>query len=150
MPIFILLCLLSSCGQSNSDARDQDAFAARVKSAPEFADIDNDLDALEAETNDLEKKYDGIQSQVLDKTNFSNTDSLTTNQIVINVNENNVLIVNDNAMSRNDFGNFLDKYLPALCTPAPRLSIHNKADYDTAAWVLEAIYSHGCTDIDIQ
>ena len=142
--------MLSACGQNNSDARDQDAFAARVKSAPEFADIDNDLDALEAETNDLEKKYDSIQSRVLDKTNFGNTDSLTTDQIVIKVNENNVLIVNDKAMSKNDFGNFLDKYLPTLCTPAPRLSIHNKADYDTAAWVLEAIYAHGCTDINIE
>ena len=150
MPILIIFSLVASCGKNNSDARDQDAFSARVKSAPEYADIDNDLDALEAETSELEKKYESIQSQVLDKTEFNSAKSLTADRIVIKVNENNVLIVNDQAMSKNDFANFLDKHLPALCTPAPRLSIHNKADYDTAAWVLEAIYEHGCADIDIE
>ena len=50
IPILFLACLLQACGHSNSEARDQDAFAARVKSAPEISSIDNDLDELESET----------------------------------------------------------------------------------------------------
>ena len=150
LTIIALLSLVSACGKNNSDAKKQDAFNARVQSAPEFSEIDSDLDQLESETTELEKKYNEVQGHVLETAKFSTNDSLTASQIVIYVNENNVLIMNDKAMSKNDFLNFLDKHLPALCNPTPRLSIHNKADYDTAAWILEAIYSHGCTNVDIE
>ncbi len=145
-----LLSLVSACGKNNSDAQKQDAFNARVQSAPEFSEIDSELDQLESDTAELEKKYDDIQGHVLENAKFTENDMLTASQIVVYVNDNNVLIVNDKAMSKNDFLNFLDKHLPALCNPTPRLSIHNKADYDMAAWVLESIYSHGCANIDIE
>ena len=149
--IFLAVCcLFSACGKSNADKYRDDAFNARVQSAPEFAEIDADLDALEAETADLEKNYDDIQSRVLAGTNLSESQSFNVSQIVINVNENNVLIVNDKAMSKNDFSNFLDRSLPGLCNPSPRLSIDKKADYDIAAWALEAIYARGCTNVDIE
>ena len=40
-----------------------------------------------------------------------------------------------------------DKKLPALCTPAPTLKVHARANYDIAASLLEMIYARGCTDV---
>ena len=144
-----ILMVLSGCGKSSSDARDMDEFSALAQSTPELQALDVSLDELESKTAELEAQYNEVQGTVLTHVSFDADDSGKVGQLVVFINENNVLIVNDTPMSRNDFKAFADKRLPALCQPVPSLSIHKKSDYDTAAWVLDTIYSHGCTNVDI-
>ena len=150
IPVLIITLFATACGKSASDARSEDEFRNSIQASPEMAEVDAKLDALELETKALAESYDKLQTTVLKHTALDATESSKVSQLVIYINDNSVLIVNNTAMSRNDFSNFADKNLPMLCTPTPKISIHRKADYDTAAWALEVLYSHGCTNVDIQ
>jgi hypothetical protein len=152
---FLILSLLFftfyvGCGKSASDARSEDDFRNSIQASAEMTEVDAKLDALELETRALSENYEKLQATVLQHTTLDSDAGPKANQLIIYINDNSVLIVNDAAMSRNDFANYADKNLPALCTPTPKISIHRKADYDTAAWALEALYSRGCTNVDIE
>ena len=138
------------CAGSVTEARSEDAFSARVQTSAEILQVDADLDALELETENLEDSYNAIQSNVLLHTDMYGSSVENTDSLAVYINDNNILVVNGKAMSRNDFSNFAVKNLPALCSPPPSLAIHKKANYDTAAWVLEMLYAHGCTKVDIE
>ena len=150
LPLILSLLMLAGCSNSMQEARMEDEFATRINTSSDMLEIDAQLDTLDVETQTLEDSYNTIQKNVLIHTRFDQSDVDETNGISIYINDNNILIVNEKAMSRNDFANFLAKYLPALCSPNPKLSIHKKANYDTAAWVLEMLYSHGCTNVDVE
>ena len=143
------VCLLGGCGKSTSDARSSDEFKMNLQTSQELAEIDADLDTLQAETDNLKDSYQKIQSTLLPHIKLE-SEVEQAKQLVVYINENSVLIVNDTPMSKNDFTQFADKNLPTLCSPTPRLSIHSKAIYDTAAWVLDTIYSHGCSNVSIE
>jgi biopolymer transport protein ExbD len=145
--IFIMGC--ASSGSSNKLVDPQE-FAERVNSSPDLIEIDAQLEALDLETKTLEESYNSIQSNVLTHTDLTGSTKDEDDKLIVFINDNNLLVVNDKAMSRNDFSNFAIRNLPALCTPTPKLSIHKKANYDTAAWVLEVIYAHGCTKVDVE
>lgn len=146
----VLLFIASGCASSPSETRTENNYTAYVNNSPDIVEIDAQLNSLEIETQNLEESYNGIQENVLMHTNLTGDDLRVRDDLKIFINDNNVLIVNEKAMSRNDFVNFATRNLPALCDPAPKLSIHKKANYDTAAWVLETIYSHGCTNVDVE
>lgn len=146
---FIAACLFTGCAKSVSDARSEDVFTSHVQTSPAILELDAELDALEIETETLEDSYNSIQSNVLLHTDFYAASKENIQSLAIYINDNNILVVNGKAMSRNDFSNFVIKNLPALCKPTPRLSIHKKANYDTAAWVLEMLYAQGCSKVDI-
>ena len=148
-PIICATFLLCGCGKSASEARSSDEYKMSLQNSQELAEIDAELDALQMETDNLKESYQKIQSSVLPHVKLE-SDVEQAKQLVVHINENSVLIVNDVPMSKNDFTLYANKNLPALCTPAPRLSIHTKAIYDTAAWVLDTIYSHGCSDVTIE
>ena len=141
---------VSGCANSASEAHTQDDFAIHVNTSPDIIEIDSQLNALEIETQNLEDSYNGIQENILLHTDLGGDDLKVHENLEIFINDNNILIVNGKAISRNEFTNFVVKYIPALCEPSPKLSIHKKANYDTAAWVLEMLYSHGCTKVDIE
>ena len=128
----------------------EDEFSSRINTSTDMLEIDAQLDTLDVETQNLEDSYNTIQKNVLIHTDFNQSDVDDNTGLSIYINDNNILIVNDKAMSRNDFTNFAFKKLPAMCTPTPRLSIHKKANYDTAAWVLEMLYAQGCPKVDIE
>lgn len=148
--ISAIMLFVAGCGKSTSDARSEDEFKNAIQTSPEMFEVDNKLDMLEHDTNALAQKYEQIQTTVLAHTTLDDDSSPHAKQLIIYINDNSVLIVNDMAMSKNDFMNYAGKHLPALCTPTPKLSIHRKANYDTAAWALDTIYSHGCTNVDIE
>ena len=120
-----------------------------LQASQELTEVDTDLDTLQVETDNLKESYQQIQEAILPHVKLE-SDIVQIQQLVVYINENSVLIVNDSPMSRNDFTMYIDKNLPALCSPTPRLRIHSKAIYDTAAWVLDSIYSHGCSDVAIE
>ena len=150
--IFIsaIMLLVAGCGKTTADARSEDEFKLAVQTSPEMLEVDNKLDLLENDTDALAKRYEQLQTTVLAHTTLDVDSSPQAKQLIIHINDNSVLIVNDMAMSKNDFVNYAGKHLPTLCTPTPKLSIHRKANYDTAAWALDTIYSHGCTNVDIE
>lgn len=150
MIAFMLVTPLMGCGKSVSEARTEDDFRKAIRTGSEMAEVDAKLDALTLETQALAESYEKLQTSVLKHTTLDADETPKATHLSIYINDNNVLIVNDSAMSRNDFANYADKNLPALCTPVPKISIHRKADYDTAAWALEALYSRGCTNVDIE
>ncbi|MBR4984148.1 MAG: hypothetical protein IKY83_00205 [Proteobacteria bacterium] len=145
-----LAFVFAGCSQHQTHARTADEYRSSIQASDEFKDIDAQLDQLEAQTNDITERYATVQKSILQNTDFGAIDESKVDKLEIYINENNVLIVNDAAMSRNDFSAYADRMLPKLCTPTPRLSIHKKADYDTAAWVLESLYSHGCMNISVE
>lgn len=145
IPFFV-----SGCANSASEAHTQDDFTIHVNTSPDIIEIDSQLNTLEIETQNLEDSYNGIQENILLHTDLSGDNLKVHENLEIFINDNNILIVNGKAVSRNEFTNFVVKNLPALCEPDPKLSIHKKANYDTAAWVLEMLYSHGCTKVDIE
>lgn len=147
--LFSLFILLCGCGKSASDARTTDEFRMNLAASQDLAEIDVALDSLQDETDDLKENYDKLQATLLPHVKLESVTEQAT-QLTIYINENSVLIVNDTPMSRNDFVQYADKNLPALCQPTPRLTIHTKAIYDTAAWVLDSLYSHGCPDVTIE
>lgn len=152
LPYILISLALFFCGcaKSNSDARSMDEFRASVESMPELLALDEELSQLEEETSSLEDDYNILQSQVLPHVQLESDTDIRADQLKVYINENSVMIVNDATMSKNDFSSYVDRVLPALCTPTPRLSIHKKADYDTAAWVLDAIYSRGCSNVNVE
>ena len=141
---------ITGCSSSINDVRSDDNFVSRVNASPDIIELDAELNALDIETENLEASYNDIQTNILLHTDLTGENKDVVKSLSIFINDNNILVVNDKAMSRNDFSNFVAKNLPGLCTPSPKLSIHKKANYDTAAWVLEMIYSHGCTKVDIE
>ena len=147
--LFSLFILLCGCGKSASDARTTDEFRMNLAASQDLAEIDVALDSLQDETDDLKENYDKLQATLLPHVKLESVTEQAT-QLTIYINENSVLIVNDTPMSRNDFVQYADKNLPALCQPTPSLTIHTKAIYDTAAWVLDSLYSHGCPDVTIE
>ena len=112
-----------------------------------FVAIDASIETLGERTKALEDEYAEIEKVVLAHAKFEGEPDHGDDSLKIYVNENNAIIVNDTAMTRNEFGNFIDKKLPALCTPAPTLKVHARANYDIAASLLEMIYARGCTDV---
>lgn len=148
--ILPLAIAFAGCSQQHNHTRTADEYRASIQTSDEFKEIDAQLDQLEAKTNDITERYASVQKSILQNADFGEAGESKVDKLAIYINENNVLIVNDSAMSRNDFTAYADRMLPRLCTPAPRLSIHKKADYDTAAWVLEALYAHGCMNINVE
>ena len=138
------------CSSSINDVRSDDNFVSRVNASPDMIELDAQLNTLDTETENLESSYNEIQANILVHTDLTGENKDVVKSLTIFINDNNILVVNDKAMSRNDFSNFVVKNLPGLCTPSPKLSIHKKANYDTAAWVLEMLYSHGCSKVDVE
>ena len=148
--ILVISMFITGCSSSITDVRSDDNFVSRVNASPDIIELDAELNALDIETENLEASYNDIQTNILLHTDLTGENKDVVKSLSIFINDNNILVVNDKAMSRNDFSNFVAKNLPGLCTPSPKLSIHKKANYDTAAWVLEMIYSHGCAKVDIE
>lgn len=144
------LFLFSACAGSNNDSREPNAFVKEIQNTPELLEIDASLDEMEAEINDINSDYDKIQEKILPLAEFNVKEDEKVEQLEIVLNENTVLSVNQTAMSKNDFTAYADRVLPDLCHPNPKLTIHKKADYDTASWVLDVLYSHGCLDVTIE
>ena len=134
-----------SCASSKNDR--QAVFVSDIENSPELVAIDASIETLGERTKALEDEYAEIEKVVLAHAKFEGEPDHGDDSLKIYVNENNAIIVNDTAMTRNEFGNFIDKKLPALCTPAPTLKVHARANYDTAASLLEMIYARGCTDV---
>lgn len=149
--MIVLTIAFAGCSKNTNHTRTADEYRASIQTSEQFREIDAQLDELEAQTNDITERYASVQKSILQNTDFGTADEASkVDKLAIYINENNVLIVNDSAMSRNDFSAYADRMLPRLCTPSPRLSIHKKADYDTAAWVLESLYAHGCMNIAVE
>jgi len=146
--VFMAAMLLTGCGSTGSTQSGIGRIA--VKPSPELVQVDEQLDALAAETQTLKNEYTEIQRNVVQRVNFSTGDPNNETQLTISLNANNVLLVNGRAMSRNDFQNYADKHLPALCHPTPQLNLQTSAGYDAAAWILDILYTRGCTDVDIR
>ena len=120
------------------------------ESSAQFLELAAELDALNDSTANLAKDYQAIQSTVLANADFSAKNKIDDNAAIdIYINENNVILVNGQPMSRNDFATFVGKNFPARCTPTPKLTVHARANYDIAAAVLETIYTSGCTNVHI-
>lgn len=150
LPLFLFSAVLfAGCAGSSTDTRQPEEFILGVRSNPELLEIDTRLDALDEKTAQLSAQYDTLQQGILPHATFESDPSNHADKIEVYINENNVLIVNGKTMSRNDFTIFADKALPGLCSPTPRISIHKKADFDIAAWVLDSFYLHGCMDVRI-
>lgn len=147
-PYLILVLALSGCSTTSKD-RTADDFMANYHPSQEFSDLDTSLQVLEMETAALESSYNDIQNSILPHTRLAN-DENKSGQLRVFINENNVLIVNDTTMSRNDFSLYADRVLPELCNPVPTLSIDTKANYDAASWVLDEIYKRGCTNVKVE
>ncbi len=149
LPFLVIACAFAcvSCA-STGENRSVD-FRGSYHSSPEMAEIDAELETLELETQALESSYNEIQSSVLSHAEFASANK-NAEKLAIFINENNVLIVNGTAMSRNDFSLYADRSLPALCTPTPSISIDSRANYDTAAWVMDEIYQHGCQNVQVE
>lgn len=141
---------LSACASSNTHSRQAEDFIEEVQSSPELQEVDVSLDELKEKTEELTAEYETLQAGILPYASFDTDNSDKADKLVIYINENNVMNVNNKTMSRNDFTIYIDKVLPGLCTPSPSISIHKKADFDTAAWVLDALYSRGCADVKIE
>ncbi len=151
LPFIVLsLFFFSACAGSKNDSREPNAFAQEIHNTPELLDIDTSLDEMEAEIADINSDYDKIQEKILPNADFNVKEDEKVEQLEIVLNENTVLSVNQTAMSKNDFTAYADRVLPDLCHPNPKLSIHKKADYDTASWILDVLYSHGCLDVTIE
>lgn len=149
--VFIVhVMLFAGCASTSSNSRLPEEFIAGIQNSPELLEIDADLDEIDEKTAQLSARYDELQQSVLPHASFDSDASINADEISVYINENNVLSVNGKTMSKNDFTIFADKALPGLCSPSPKLSIHKKADYDMAAWVLDSFYQHGCLNVDIQ
>lgn len=144
------LFLFSACAASQNDSRESNAFVQKIHNTPELLEIDTSLQELENEIGDINDDYAKLQEKILPFTDFNGNEDKKVDQLEIVLNENTVLSVNQTAMSKNDFTAYADQVLPELCQPNPKLSIHKKANYDTAAWVLDVLYSHGCMDVTIE
>ncbi|MCL2326724.1 MAG: hypothetical protein FWC40_09555 [Proteobacteria bacterium] len=145
--VFMAAIFLMGCGSTGTQSG---VGRIAVKPSPELMQVDEQLDALAMETQTLKDEYTEIQRNVVDRVSLSTGDLNNKTQLIISLSANNVLNVNGRAMSRNDFQNYADKHLPALCHPTPQLNLQTSAGYDAAAWILEILYTRGCTDVDIQ
>lgn len=141
-----LLCF--ACAGSDT----QSSTASNVEYTPSqsLKEVDAELDELNAQTAAFKKEYDMLQKGVLNRLNFDEPVAKNSLQLNIFINANNILVVNEKSMSRNDFLDYVGDALPRLCKPNPTLSIDKRANYDTAAWVLQELYSRGCTQVDIK
>lgn len=143
--VSLIVLLITSCASTPNERHD--IFVSDVESSPEFVAIDASLAELSKRTAALEAEYAEIERVVLASAKFEGELDHGEDKLTIYVNENNAILVNGAAMTRNEFGNYLDKKLPALCTPSPVLNVHARADYDIAASLLEMIYARGCTNV---
>ena len=148
MMVGMFACLLASCA-STSDSR-QAMFVQNIDNAPELAAIDKSIDKLSSDYDDIERQYDQLQKDVLGKTNFDVDDDANAQAVNIYINDNNVIMIDNKPMSRNEFDAYLSRVLPRLCQPTPTIIVHKRASYDQALSVLEMVYAHGCMDVDLK
>ena len=149
LPLGIFLIAMMGCASTSNNPRDND-FTAQINSSPEVIEIDQDLEKLARDTDALEKEYDEIQKTVLANAKFEGEEDKSDEKLVIDINENNAILVNDKPMSKNEFASYIDKKLPALCTPTPTINLSTRADYTIAASLLEMIYARGCTNVTFE
>lgn len=142
----IFALLLPACATTQTaEQRYSDEFA----NLPEYQAIDEELAQLKADTDALDADYAEFQHLVLNKMQFNQDVSDFSTELKIYINRNNLIMVNNQTMTRNDFVLFLDRNSKTICTPTPVLAIHPNADYDAAAWVLEKVYAAGCFEVNI-
>ncbi len=140
--------LLTGC--ASAQAQRHSVFAADVENSPQMASIDGQISDLSDRAQALAAEYAEIEKVVLANAKFEGEPEQAADRLNIYVNENNAIIVNDEAMSRNEFSAYADRNLPNLCSPAPTLKVHARANYDIAASLLEVIYMHGCSDVKFE
>lgn len=140
--------MLASCA-STSDSR-QAMFVQNIDNDPELAAIDQSIDKLSSDYDDIERKYDQLQKDVLGKTHFDVDDDANAQFVNIYINDNNVIMIDNKPMSRIEFDAYLSRVLPRLCHPTPTITVHKRASYDHALSVLEMVYAHGCMNVDLK
>jgi len=139
---------LSSCATTSGGV--SDARRTTLTQDVNFIELDAQLDVLETETNELETTFHEIESSVISRVQFDTTTEGDTKPVHVVLTPNNVLIVDDGAMSRNDFIIFAKNNLPQRCVETPELKLDGNIDLDMASWVLEVFYGQGCLNVNIQ
>lgn len=146
---FLLACVLFGCATTSHSSEVSRFQALDMSDSPAFVSLDQQLDALEKETSEVEADYRQIESQVVARIHFDDEQKTTGAPITIQLTSTNVIIMDANALSKNDLVAFAKAYLPERCAQPPRLVLEPGSDYDTAAWILEIFYGHGCANVDI-
>ncbi len=139
---------LASCATTNGGV--SDARRTTLTQDVNFIELDAQLDVLETETNELESTFHEIESSVISRVKFDSAPAGDNKPVHVVLTPNNVLIVDDSAMSRNDFIIFAKNNLPQRCAETPELELDGNIDFDMASWVLEVFYGQGCLNVNIQ
>ncbi len=143
------LALLTGCATNANSDQASRFESLDMSTTPAYIELDQQLDAMEKETNEIEQDYQKIEAQVVSRINFEHETPDDNLPLKVQLTASNVILVDANALSKNDFITFADQHLPTRCASAPTLIIDNGADYNIAAWILEAFYAHGCMDVTI-
>jgi hypothetical protein len=151
---FVMACLagalLHACAStSNGISADRMAAIDQMQNSVDYIELDAEIEILENETHQILSDYEEVEHQVLSQLDFKVETRSDDAPILATVTSNNVLLIDGNAMSRHDFSVFANKNLPDRCKITPELQIDDNADFETAAWILETFYSHGCVDVKI-
>ncbi|MFA5623453.1 MAG: hypothetical protein WC966_00135 [Bradymonadales bacterium] len=144
--VFAVLCV-TACSTSKKTQK-TDSLQAKIQSE-ELAPVDESLEELDEENLAAKKDYEDLKSLVLNRIDLTASHGEGSGRIEIVINNNNVIMLNGTAMSKNTASNYLERELPALCTPNPSIKVEEQADYEIASWILEKIYSLGCTNVDL-
>lgn len=134
---------------SNGISAERMAMIDQMQNNVDYIELDAEIEILENETQQIQDDYQAIEKQVLSQLDFKNEVRSDDAPIQATVTSNNVLLIDGNAMSRHDFSVFANKNLPDRCKTPPELQISGNADFETAAWILEIFYGHGCMEVKI-
>lgn len=147
IPILALSLCLLACA-SSKETQTTDSLQSKIQ-LEEFSPIDSELATLQSDTERAKSDYDALQKLVLNRVDLKSTQTQGVQKLQIVINYNNVILINETAMSKNAAAAYLEKQLPALCNPNPSLKLDERADYEIASWILEKIYSLGCANVDL-
>lgn len=160
LALFSLFILVSStalaCGGAEKSAlrkRSVEGSSSVRFESQEISRIDSRLAALEMSASALREDVDGLQSRVASKMGVE--DSLEfkldfeggTTQIEFD--KNSVMRFNGVALSKSEVQQYVQTKGKSLCQPEPVVIVHPDANYETVAWLLDAIYGQGCSGVEI-
>ncbi len=131
---------------ASQDSRLQTPAPELVKVDERLIAIDQEIQAMRNDLNDLQERvgaHMGDAGANLYQLEYQG------GQLYLEIDQRSLLRVNGIAMGQDDFYVFARNRSASLCSPTPILVVHPEANYDVVAWVLEAIYSQGCSSVDI-
>ena len=154
LKVLMMACFAGSlsvacASTSNGISAERMAMIDQMQNNVDYIELDAEIEILENETQQIRDDYDAIEKRVLSQLDFKNEVRSDDAPIQATVTSNNVLLIDGNAMSRHDFSVFANKNLPDRCKTPPELQISGNADFETAAWILEIFYGHGCMEVKI-